>query len=76
MKYVDTLNKKQVERDFLTEEEMTRLIGAIDHELIQLVIRTLAYSGLCINECLNLTLDDIDFEKIIIHMINGKGGKD
>lgn len=75
MIHIDTLKKQTVERDFLSESEMKKLIGSIDHRLIRLVILTLAYSGLRISECLNLKLDDVDFEKNIIRVINGKGGK-
>lgn len=67
--------KQTVERDFLSEMEMKKLILAIDHSLIRLVVLTLAYSGLRISECLNLTLADVDFEKNVIRVINGKGGK-
>lgn len=75
MLHINTLKKQTVERDFLSEQEMKKLIDSIEHSLIQLVVRTLAYSGLRISECLNLTLDDVDFEKNIIRVINGKGGK-
>ncbi|WP_342533885.1 tyrosine-type recombinase/integrase [Lysinibacillus sp. FSL K6-0057] len=75
MLHIDTLKKQTVERDFLSEMEMKKLILAIDHSLIRLVVLTLAYSGLRISECLNLTLADVDFEKNVIRVINGKGGK-
>lgn len=75
MLHIDTLKKQTAERDFLSEIEMKNLILAIEHPLIRLVVRTLAYSGLRISECLNLTLGDIDFDKNVIRVINGKGGK-
>jgi len=75
MLHIDTLKKQTAERDFLTEMEMKNLIVKIDHSLVRLVVRTLAYSGLRISECLNLTLADVDFDKNVIRVINGKGGK-
>lgn len=75
MLHVNTLKKQTVERDFLSEAEMKHLTDNIDHSLIRLVVRTLGYTGLRISECLNLTLDDVDFAKSVIRVINGKGGK-
>lgn len=75
MLHINTLKKQTVERDFLSEVEMKQLTDAIDHPLIRLVVRTLGYTGLRISECLNLTLDDVDFCKGVIRVINGKGGK-
>lgn len=75
MKHINTLKNQTAERDFLSELEMKQLIDAINHPLIRLVVLTLGYTGLRISECLNLTIDDVDFEKGIIRVINGKGGK-
>ena len=36
----------------------------------------LANTGLRISECLSLTLDDVDLDKSMIRVIQGKGGKD
>lgn len=67
---------KRVERPFLNAVEISELLKAIDHKLIRLLVRTLAYTGLRISECINLTLKDVDFEKKVILVVNGKGGKD
>lgn len=75
MLHINTLKKQTVERDFLSEQEMKQLVDAIDHPLIRLVVLTLAYTGLRISECLNLTLDDVDFTNGKIYVVNGKGGK-
>ncbi len=64
------------ERDYLTQEEITILIDAIDHRLIALVVKFLAYTGLRISECLNLKVDDIDFNNNFIRVREGKGRKD
>ncbi|MEK4712057.1 tyrosine-type recombinase/integrase [Sporosarcina sp. FSL K6-5500] len=63
------------ERPFLNAAEINELLKAIDHKLIRLLVRTLAYTGLRISECIDLTLKDVDFEQKVIRVINGKGGK-
>ncbi len=64
------------ERDYLTQEEIDLLVDAIDHRLIALVVKFLAYTGLRISECLNLKVDDIDFKTNIVKVREGKGRKD
>lgn len=74
--HIDPVRVVRQERDFLGEEDVHQLLGNIKHPLIKLVVRTLAYTGLRISECLNLTLDDVDLEKNLIQVIAGKGNKD
>lgn len=57
-------------------EEAEELIETIDHPLVQLVCKTLFYTGMRISECLNLRLKDIDLEKNMFYIIDGKGKKD
>ena len=64
------------ERHYLTEEEIEKLVEAIDHALISLVVVFLANTGLRISECLNLTLEDVDLDAKLIRVKNGKGNKD
>lgn len=73
---IEHFRKEKVKKDFLTEKEMTTLINCIEHSLIKLIVKTLSYTGLRISECLNLSLDNVDFEKHMIYVIEGKGGKD
>ncbi|MEK4712030.1 tyrosine-type recombinase/integrase [Sporosarcina sp. FSL K6-5500] len=63
------------ERAFLNAAEINELLEAIDHKLIRLLVRTLAYTGLRIRECIDLELKDVDFKNKVIRVINGKGGK-
>jgi len=63
------------ERAFLNAAEINELLEAIDHQLIRLLVRTLAYTGLRIRECIDLELKDVDFKNKVIRVINGKGGK-
>ncbi|WP_200804907.1 tyrosine-type recombinase/integrase [Anaerosalibacter sp. Marseille-P3206] len=73
---IEPIKIKKQERTFLTTEEAHELIEAIDHPLTQLICKTLFYTGMRIGECLNLRLKDVDFEKNMIYIINGKGKKD
>lgn len=73
---IEPVKVKQKERDFLTEGEFQQLIEAITHPVIKTVVQTLFYTGGRISETLDLTLEEVDLEKRIIHIIEGKGGKD
>lgn len=73
---VEPIKIQKKERTFLSTEEAFQLIDAIDHPLIQLVIKTLYYTGLRISECLNLKVKDVNLENKVIHVISGKGNKD
>lgn len=73
---VQPIKQKTVERGYLSEELVEEMIEAIDHPLIHLVVQTLYYTGLRISECCSLTLADVDFNKNVIRVIEGKGGKD
>ncbi|MCM3561806.1 tyrosine-type recombinase/integrase, partial [Brevibacillus borstelensis] len=64
------------ERQYLSEEEVNELVQAIDHDLIRLVVKFLYFTGLRISECLNLTVDDVDLERQMVHVRGGKGNKD
>lgn len=73
---VEKIKVQQKERTYLTEEEVERLVHAIDHPLIRLVVIVLYMTGLRISECLNLTVDDVNLEDKVIHVVAGKGNKD
>ncbi|MCM3625562.1 tyrosine-type recombinase/integrase [Brevibacillus borstelensis] len=73
---VEKIKVQQKERTYLSEEEVAQLIKAIDHDLIRLVVTVLYMTGLRISECLNLTIDDVNLEKRVIHVVAGKGNKD
>ncbi len=73
---IDLFKKKTIEKGYLSEEHVHDLVFGIKHPLIRLVITTLYYTGLRISECTNLKVEDIDFERECIRVVNGKGGKD
>lgn len=63
------------ERNYLNKEEIEAIIQAIDHPVLHYFAMTMAYTGLRVNECIHLTLQDVNFEGNTIQVINGKGGK-
>ena len=73
---VERIKLQQKERNYLSDEEVKLLISAIDHSLIRLVVQVLYMTGLRISECVNLTIDDVDFNRRVIHVVSGKGNKD
>lgn len=64
------------ERTYLTWDEIHQLIDAIDHQVIKTIVTTMSFTGMRISECLNLTLDDIDLEKKVVHVKNTKSKVD
>ncbi len=67
---------KQKEREFITENEFEELVDSINPPVIRTVIQTMFYTGGRISEIIHLTLDDVDLENKVLHIIDGKGGKD
>lgn len=63
------------ERTYLTVNEVSQLLNAIDNKLIKLVATTLFYTGMRISECLALSVDDIDFIQNLVFVEKGKGNK-
>lgn len=75
----DAIEKRkcqQKERCFLSANEVNILLDNIKHPHILACVQTLYFTGLRINECLTLTLDDVDFNRKIIHVRHGKGNKE
>lgn len=72
---MENIKFQQKERNYLTYEEVMELIEAIDHPLIKYIVETLFYTGMRVSECLNLKLEDVDISNNVIHVIEGKGGK-
>lgn len=73
---VEPIKIQRKERTYLTMEEVNKLIETINHPLIKIVIETLFYTGMRISECLNLKLQDVNFQDKVIYVIEGKGKKD
>ncbi|OLS02256.1 tyrosine-type recombinase/integrase [Tissierella creatinophila] len=73
---LEPVKVKQKERDFLTEEEFEDLIEVIRQPVIKTVVETMFYTGGRVSEMIDLKLEDVDLEKRVLHIIDGKGGKD
>lgn len=73
---LEPIKLQKKERIYLSPVEVNQLIDTIDHPIIKVVSQTLYYTGMRISECLNLKLNDVNFDAQIIYIINGKGKKD
>jgi len=76
--------KPRQESDWLTGEEFAALLDAAEHpargrpglaECDQLVLLTLAMTGLRRSELLGLDCDDVDLDRRLIRVRNAKGGR-
>lgn len=62
---------------YLTEEETHRLFEATKSSPRDAaILHVLAYGGLRVGELCHLTLDDLEFERNVLHVRSGKGDKD
>ncbi|MCI4367721.1 MAG: tyrosine-type recombinase/integrase, partial [Thermoplasmata archaeon] len=62
---------------YLTEEETHRLFEAVrDSSRDSAMIHILAFGGLRVSELCHLKLEDIEFERNLLHVRSGKGDKD
>ncbi|BDU51669.1 tyrosine-type recombinase/integrase [Haliovirga abyssi] len=73
-KAVPKIKRINKQREYLTQEEVEKLIGCIEKPLLKTYFKTLYYTGLRLNECLFLEKRDINFKKELIYIRNGKGG--
>ena len=60
----------------LSEEEVTRFFQAVTHRRDRVVLLTLYACGLRISEALGLKPADIDSDRMLIHVRQGKGNRD
>lgn len=62
---------------YLTEEETHRLFDSVkDSPRDSAIVHVLAFGGLRVGELCHLTLDDLEFERNVLHVRSGKGDKD
>ena len=62
--------------EILSSEEVTRLIEAADSPKYQVALSVAYGAGLRCNEVVHLKVDDIDSDRMIIRVEQGKGAKD
>ncbi|WP_342557971.1 tyrosine-type recombinase/integrase [Metasolibacillus sp. FSL K6-0083] len=63
------------ERYYLTANSIEQFLQYIAHPTVQIIAQFIINTGLRINECIQLRLNDIDFEQRLVHVVNGKGKK-
>lgn len=62
---------------YLTEDEMHRLLESVrDSPRDSAMIHVLGFGGLRVGELCHLRLEDIEFERNVLHVRSGKGDKD
>jgi integrase/recombinase XerD len=62
---------------YLTEEEMHRLFEAVRASpRDSAIVHVLAFGGLRVGELCHLQLEDVEFERNVLHVRSGKGDKD
>jgi integrase/recombinase XerD len=62
---------------YLTEEETHRLLDAVrESPRDSAIIHVLAFAGLRVGELCRITLEEIEFERNILHIRGGKGDRD
>ena len=75
--YRFTLPKRQQRLpDLLTRQEVQRLIRQPSHPKYRLLLRSAYGCGLRVSELVHIRLSDIDGERQLLHVVQGKGGKD
>ncbi|RYG71098.1 hypothetical protein EU245_15090 [Lentibacillus lipolyticus] len=72
---IERIKVAESERIHLTKEEIEAIIKAIKHPVIHYFAVMMAHTGIRVNECINLTLKDVNLEEGFVQVINGKGGK-
>ncbi len=62
---------------YLNEEEMHRLLEVVhDSPRDSAIVHVLAFCGLRVGELCHLMLEDLEFERNVLHVRSGKGDKD
>ena len=73
---VEVIRLPYKEREYMTEEEVWTILGAIESNLMLTVVALLFYSGLRIKEALNLRKSDVRLGEGVIRVRAGKGKRD
>ncbi len=70
------LKEPHYQPDVLGREEIKAIIDTEQNLKYKAIIATLYSSGIRLEECVNLNITDIDSSRMVIHVRNGKGGKE
>jgi site-specific recombinase XerD len=76
--WLSIVKPPQVKRipDILTSAQVSQVINQTKQLRYQVFFMTLYSTGLRLSEALNLTIHDIDKSTMLVHVRDGKGGKD
>ena len=73
---LEAVKVRKKERQYLTDEEMEKVLSGIEKPLIRIVTLFLYHTGCRISEALELEISNIDFRNNLIHILQAKGNKD
>jgi len=59
----------------LSQQEVLRFLGAVEHPMYRMALTTEYASGLRISELVAMRVDDIDSARMLVHVGRGKGDK-
>jgi len=62
--------------EVLSMEEVERLLNACENPKYRMALATTYAAGLRVSETVNLLLDAINGDRMMMHVVDGKGGKD
>ncbi len=73
---IKTIKVPSEEKKAFSSEEIDTIRTICQSPYERALVETLLSTGLRINELCNLKLEDVDFDQLVVHVKNGKGGKD
>jgi len=73
---IPIMKKRKELPKVIAKEKISEMINCTDNLKHKLVVKLLYSSGLRLQELINLKRKDIDFDRNLIYVQNGKGGKD
>lgn len=59
----------------LSYEEVKKVLSFVYHPTYRMCLTLIYACGLRLNECLSLRLEDIDSDRMVVRIVNGKGNK-
>jgi integrase/recombinase XerD len=69
--------KEPIKRpEILSRQEVEALIAASTNLKVKAINAVLYSSGIRLNECVNLKITDVDSSRMVLRIVNGKGGRD
>lgn len=73
---IPRLKKEKKLPNVLIFQEVAKILGDLKNEKHKTILFIIYSSGLRVREAVKLTLQDIDSQRMLIHVVQGKGRKD